>query len=181
MGGQVPYGYDEALKIHHLGSPEHPILSELLDTVGDGSGTKDMATSADTYLLAPPAGLLYVIDAIHLVITDGAALDVDGWGSLAALTLGCNFDIKQGVAPVSAHDFTSGVTLKSHGHLARLGPIEFTSTALGCIARVHICENTPFRLDGDRDETLVFQTLDDLTALSSMEVGVFGRVFYAKG
>jgi hypothetical protein len=185
MGGIAPYGFDEALKLRHLGGPQHPILSELLDTDGDGDGTTNMATTADVYFTQPPAGQLYVINTIDILIADDGLLDVDGWGSLVALTTGCKLDITRAetatITPYSVHDFTAGVALKHHGHLARLGDISFTDSALGCLVQVHLNDIPTFRLDGDRGEALVLETQDNLSGLVSMEVKIHGHIFFSKG
>jgi len=180
----LPYGMEQAAKQRLLGDPEHEIFFKLLDTVGNGTGVTDMSTTADVYFTRAPAGQIYVIDHITLTILDDAAIDIDGWGGLAALTNGCLFTLqRKETAAVTAYDifdFTGGVSLKDHAQLGRLGELNFTTDAGACLIQLHVALGSPVRLDGDKGESIVFETQDSLTALVRQEVAITGRLFHGQ-
>lgn len=179
----LPYGEAQAKKQMLLGDPEHELLFALLDTVGDGSGTKNMATTADVYLTKAPTNEIYVIDHITIGILDDSAIDVDGWGGIAALTTGCLFTIQREEGASAAYDifdFTGGETLKDHIQLGRLGEMNFISDATGCFVQLHMALGAPIRLDGDKGEAIVFEVQDNLSTLVRQEVAITGRRFLGK-
>ena len=160
-----------------MGSPVHDVLTRLLDTVGDGSGTTDMATTADIYYLTPPEGQIYIVENIFINILDDAALDIDGWGGIAALASGCKFNIFRGSS--SARDLTAGAPLQDHLQLGRYAKLEIETDAGGCIVHAHFAIPT-IRLDGDAGESLVFEVQDDLSSLVRQEVSVTGFLCQGK-
>lgn len=174
----LPYGLEQIDKWLAMGSPEHEILARLLDTVGDGSGTKDMAGAANVYFIQPPAGEIYLIRNIVLTISDDAGFDADGWGGLAALANGCKFEIrrKEGASPaVVVRDLTDGVVLKEHAQLGRYGSLSLAVDAGGgCVVQAMFEYLPVIRLDGDRKEQLVFQVQDSLANLVTQEMMVLG-------
>jgi hypothetical protein len=140
-----------------------------------------MAAAAARFYIKPPAKTVLIIDAIEITILDDAPIDIDGWGGLAALTTGCLFETRRREstsAAVVVKDFTDGVPLADHAQLANLGAISFVSDAGGCLVTVHIDLRGgpgPIRLDGDRGESLNFETQDSLIGLVRQNVAVIGR------
>jgi hypothetical protein len=175
----IPYGEEQIQKARSMGSPEHEILTRLLDTVGNGSGVKNMAAAADEYFLTPPAGSIYVVERVFINILDASAVDIDGWGGIAALVTGCKFEIRRQEAAASpaivARDLTGGETLKDHIQLGRYARLDIQSDAGGCTVQAEYAVPT-LRLDGDRGESLVFETQDSLVALVRQEVCVTGLI-----
>jgi len=174
----LPYGETEIRRAYELGSREHEILSRLLDSVGNGTGTKNMAGAADEYLIKPPAGEIFLIDQIIVTIEDGAAIDVDGWGALVALTNGCLFRVRRQEAAspvVTVKDLADGTPFKSNIQLGRLGELYIFSSMTGCLIQAKLKIPT-IRLDGQRGESLSFETQDDLSGLTRQEVAVLGFV-----
>lgn len=172
------YSMDAAYKQKLLGNPTNDILARYLDSVGDGSGTKNMAAAADEYFLAPGSNLIYVVDHIRIAIVDDAALDADGFGGLAALTNGCLLKVQSvdgNVADIV--DLTDDVSIKSHGELSGLGKLSIIDEAAGCFVQCDVELGAPIRLNGDRNERLLFKTQDDLSGLVSLYVFATGRIF----
>lgn len=176
----LPYSEESAARHKAIGSPNHAELVRHLDTNRDGTGTTDMATTADTYGIEPPAGTIYVIDKIRIAITDASALDADGFGGIAALTTGCLLEIREkpgDSAEQKIHDFVQAAAIKSHAHLMAMGQTELYAGTADCAVQTEIALGAPVRLDGNRNEALVFQTQDDLSALSGMGVLIVGREY----
>jgi hypothetical protein len=70
-----------------------------LDTVGDGSGTKnvvaDYSSGAQAFKLAPAAGQIFFIENLNIFLDAGAAMPAGVFGALgAALTNGFRPKIK---------------------------------------------------------------------------------------
>ncbi len=75
------------------------ILSRMLDTVGDGSGTK-IATanyaSATEFKIAPPADKAYAITRLLVHVADTGNLDPDAYGVGITLTNGIKVEVRDG-------------------------------------------------------------------------------------
>jgi len=175
------YSQDAAYKQKLLGNPTNDILARYLDSAGDGSGTKNMAAAADEYFLTPGSNLIYVVDHIRIAITDNVALDADGFGGLAALTAGCLFKV-QSVDSVVADivDLANGVPIASHGELSGLGRLSIIDEAAGCFVQCDMDLGAPIRLDGNRNERLLFETKAgavNVSGLVSLYVFATGRIF----
>ena len=178
------YSLDNANKQKALGNPTNDILNRFLDSVGDGSGTKDMAAAADIYYLTPPDGLVYVVDSLRITLGDATSFDADGFGGGAALATGCLLKLEEfnDVAAV-IHDFTDAVPIKSHEELAALGRLEVSDGLVqtpGCLVRCTIPwfeEGAPVRINGSKDERLAFTVADSLAGLTKMFVFAQGRIF----
>ena len=178
----LPYGPETLDKALLMGDPENSGFHRLLDSLGTGIGNKNMAAAAARFYIKPAAHEVVLVDQIEITILDDAPIDIDGWGGLAALTTGCLFEVRrrQSTSPASViRDFTNGVPLADHGQLANLGPITFTSTAGGCLVTVHMDLRNgsgPVRIDGDRGESLNFETQDSLVGLVRQNVCAIGRL-----
>jgi len=72
--------------------PHKILISQYLDTVGDGSGTKnaigDYATTATVLKIAPGTGAIYDIHRLIFSISDTGAMTTAKYGTLNALTAG---------------------------------------------------------------------------------------------
>lgn len=178
----IPYGPETLNKALLMGDPEHSIMHRLLDSLGDGSGNKNMAAVAGRFYMKPSAHEILIVDSIEITILDASPIDIDGWGGLAALVNGCLFETRrrESTSPaVVVKDFTGGVTLKDHAQLANFGPISFVSDVGGCLVTLHIelrNDSGPIRIDGDRGESLNFVTQDSLVGLVRQNVMAIGRL-----
>jgi len=175
------YSQDTAYKQKLLGNPTNDILFRYLDSVGNGSGTKDMGTTVDEYFIKPPAGFIYVIDKLRIAVVDNAVLVPSGFGGAAALVTGCLMKLQAaGSEIVDILDLLDGTPLKNHGELSALGILEIQDGAASCFVQCEVDyarDGAPLRLDGDRDERIMFKVQDDLSGYVSVYVSVTGRVF----
>jgi hypothetical protein len=176
----LPYSEESAARHKALGSPNHAELVRHLDTNRIGTGTTSMNTTADVYGIKPPSGIIYVIDAIRISFSDATALVASGFGGLAALANGCLLEIREdpgGSPEQSVRDLTLGAPIKTHVQLAAMGPTEIYSGAADCLVQSAVAAGAPFRLDGNRGESLVFAVQDDLSGLTEMGVVAVGREY----
>ncbi len=74
---------------HRRGGGRRGVMfTQLLDTVGDGTGTMNMGTTAATYKIAPPNNETWLIERILVSIFDVTKLTALGFGSLSVLNNG---------------------------------------------------------------------------------------------
>jgi len=102
-------------------------LSRLLDSNGDGTGTKniilDYRDPADgigetDYFIQPPAGEIFLITRLLVHIRDGGSFDAEKYGNGVTLTTGIVITLKRGAAVEV--DLTDGVPIKSNAQWAQL-------------------------------------------------------------
>lgn len=162
-----------------LGNANNDMLMRYFDSVGNSTGTKNMATTVDEYFLTPGVNDIYLIDSIRFAITDSSALDADGFGGIAALSNGCLLKLQEFNDVASdILDILDGVPIKSHGELSAIGDIMVSDTTIpGCFIRIDMHFSAPLRLDGSKYHRLMFKVQDDLSALVSVYVYTCGRVF----
>jgi len=174
-----PYSVESAEAHKLLGDPNHAELARYLDTVGDGSGSKNMHVAAATYRLSPPSGLIYVIDEIRIVGWDDTVAAGVSFMGLVALTLGCKLEIRSKPSDsdeIVIEDLTNGVTIKTNGDLACLGETILFNQGAESLVQCSI-KGTPYRLEGNKGESLVFQTQDSLANITGLHVMARGRIY----
>ena len=76
------------------------LFYQRLDTVGDGSGTSNIALSNGavtpvTFKIVPEAGELVKIARIMIFVEDTGTFDSGDWGNAVTLTNGFNFKLKR--------------------------------------------------------------------------------------
>jgi len=87
----------------------------LLDTVGDGTGTKNATGDYSTpqaFRISAPSGGLYMIERMIVHIRDAQALSADNYGNLAELTTGVSVKVYNG--DTEDVDLTDGEPIKNH-------------------------------------------------------------------
>ena len=95
------------------------IFSRTLDTVGDGSGTKNAnQVAATTFKLKPPAGLAMEVGRLIIQIRDNVAPNSDNYGNISALTNG--IDVKVTRNGELLRDLTDGLPVKSNADWGRV-------------------------------------------------------------
>jgi len=176
-----PFSAESAMAHKLIGDPNHAELFQYFDTVGDGSGAKDMATTARTYRVTPPTGMMYIVDEIRIVGWDETAAAGLTFMGISALSVGCKLEIRAQPGAsneVVIEDLTGGLTIKSNGQLATLGEtILFNqSDTAECLVQCSI-KGIPYRLDGNAGESFVFQTQDTLANVTEMYVAALGRKY----
>lgn len=95
------------------------LFSRALDTVGDGSGTKNAnQATATTFKLKPPAGLSMEVGRIIIQIRDSVAPNSDNYGNITALTNGIDVKITRNGSEI--RDLTDGLPVKSNADWGRV-------------------------------------------------------------
>ena len=174
-----PYSMESAEAHKLLGDPNHAELARYLDTNGDGTGTKDMSAAAATYRLAPPSGTIYVVDEIRIVGWDETVAAGVTFMGITALSNGCKLEIRSqpGTSDeIVIEDLTDGLPIKNNGHLANLGETILFNQGAESLVQCSI-KGTPYRLEGNKGESLVFQSQDSLANVREMYVMAKGRIY----
>jgi len=171
----------ESAEAHKLvGDPNHAEISRYLDTTGDGTGTKDMSAAAATYKLTPPAGTMYILDEIRIVGWDDQVAAGVTFMGITALTNGCKLEIRSQPSlsdAVVIQDLTDGLPIKSNGDLACLGNTVLFNQGAESLVQCSIKGFAPYRLEGSRGESLVFQVQDNLSTVTKLYVTALGRAY----
>lgn len=94
------------------------------DTNGDGSGSKQVtgnySLAEEEFFIAPPAGQIFQIHRLMVLIQDAGAFRADQYGGLGtALGTGIAVQKRSGAATVLA-DYTDGIPIKTNGAWSRL-------------------------------------------------------------
>lgn len=162
---------------------QNMLLYRYLDTVGNGSGTKnangDYSGGVTTFALAPPAATIYRVARMIVSIGDEKEMRADGYGAIvAALTNGIQVRIHNGSDTVL--DLTDGVPIKTNTQWGAacydVEPKTFGAGPNGLlVVRWTFTKAGQFlRLDGTANEELQVVLNDNLTALIS-------HYFFAQG
>jgi len=121
---QLGQGYHEgALRVIQAGAPPEDLLFRYLDTVGDGSGTKNAngdysSVAQDFKITTQPNISSNLIQALNIHIRDGSALSANEYGNVAALTNGVSVKIHN-ASNVAVIDLTDGIPVKSNAGWSR--------------------------------------------------------------
>lgn len=156
-------------------------LNRYLDTVGDGSGTKNANTNAATdFLIKPGSTQSFIIERLTVIVEDVGALAAAGYGALSALASGIDL-IHAQPAEVS---LLGGLLITRHYDWLRLphkAP-HVDTTALGGVSNnVFIAELVfpePLVLNGKygNDRLIVRVPAVDLTGLEGHYFRVNGTI-----
>jgi len=145
--------------------PASQIISQYLDTTGDGTGTTNMATTADTYLFAPTREC--AISRMLIYIEDNAQVVAGNYGGLSALTNGCSVTQVSGAVTLNLHGQN---TVKKNADWARLCyDVSYTTFGSG---NDYVQARWTFAKSGlpllmESGDTLNFVVADDLTSIVS--------------
>ena len=158
------------------------LLARLLDTNGDGTGTKsavgDYSTPEDFYI-QPEAGEYFRIQRLIISIEDGTGIKAELYGGLAALANGIT--LKHIDDSGTLVDFTDGVPVKTNAHWGRFAfdvdvkDWGITPTNELLVARFSFSKfGQALRLDGSKGGKLVVTLSDNMT-------GIIAHYFMAEG
>ena len=169
------------VETHHMNQG----IFRYLDTVGDGSGTKDaVGNYSDAglgqtdFILQPPVGSVFMLTRLLWSLADSGAMNSGGFGSGSALTNGIEIFKIQDATTVL--DVTDGLPIKTNGDWVRLcydldlhdfGPgnnylsARFTFLKSGAI----------ISLSGNNLEKLVVRLHDDMSGLAGQFFNVQGH------
>lgn len=161
-------------------------IEQLLDTVGDGSGTTNMATTSDTYLIAPPAGTVYALNRLNAYIEDGInqKFGANLYGALPALTTGIDISVE---AASGRLKLLSPMSIQKIGHWGLLTGVDMFFTNFPDSSADMAMVRWTFKkgggaiwLNGDKGEFLQIIIHDDLSDLVEHTVSVQGFRYVAR-
>jgi len=191
----------EALHYYEPGSPygvavsaDHPLpvviestasnvgagdmLYRILDTNGDGTGTKnavgDYGTPEDFYIEAP-AGYTYFLNRLLVHIGDASTLNGDEYGNKTALSIGATLKVLDGATEVL--DILDGLTIQKNADWGRVAyDVHIFDEGTGdnyVMARLTFgAAGSPLKLDpGQR---LCVRLSDDMTGIDEQYFKVQG-------
>lgn len=101
----------------------YPRIDRALDTIGDGSGTKnanvDGSSTPVLFRINPPSvGCSYLIRMI-VTISDAGGFAADSYGNLAELSNGLQVGMFNSVGEAIVEDYLDGLPIKSNGAWSR--------------------------------------------------------------
>jgi hypothetical protein len=181
-----PYSEESAYAHKLIGDPNHAELDRFLDTVGDGSGSKEMNTVANVFRLKPPDGTIFLVERILISGWDNAIASGGTFIGTSALTTGCKLEIREkpgATAESVIQDLTDGIPIKNNGELGTMGRLLITNdaAAVQCLVQCIIEPGAPYRIEGKRGESLVFESQVTLAAILGLRVKAIGRIYTNDG
>lgn len=164
------------LPVSNAGNGEQNLIfSRLLDTVGDGTGTKNATGNysggATTFKILPPASTIFRVTRLLVYVKDTAGMVASEYGNLgSALTNGIQIRVHNGTTTVV--DLTDGDPITEN---ADYGKFCYDVQVLGwgagddiLLARWTFSKaGQDLRLDGDATEALEVILNDDFSGLLS--------------
>ena len=179
---KVQYGVDGSATDVSASNPlpttgvTHTPLFRYLDTVGDGTGTKDAignySGAEEEFFIAPPAGTVYQINRLIVEVRDGNGMRAEHYGTLgAALTNGIEVQTRTGVS-TTVIDLSDGLPITTNAEWGGLCfDAEVKAWGAGddflLVRWTFASSGGNIRLDGDSGERLAVILNDDLTGLGS--------------
>lgn len=147
-------------------------MSQYLDSVGDGTGTKnligDYSGAATIFKIQPPAGEIYHLNRLMVYIEDVGTFDSGSYGNGISLTNGVKFRISDNSGVL--HDMTP-INIKKNVHWDRtFFDVKINNYGTGneaLIGRWTFANDygAPVILNGDNNERLEVVLEDDFTGL----------------
>jgi len=175
-----------ALKVHvsndvilSTAGAQKEIIVQRLDTVGDGSGSSNMAVDGSVtpviFRIKPPAGEIWRIASWNIYVQDSGTFDASLWGNGITLANGIATSFFDGTSSISLLQHT----IKSSGDVSAVATrIDYLTMGSGdTILTAHwdfILQGQYIRLVGDNNEELRVVISDDLTGLTAQYVQAMG-------
>ena len=154
-------------------------LYRYLDTVGDGSGTKNAngnyATTPQTFQIVVPAGKGFTIESMIIHISGTTNFQIFGYGSInAALTNGITL---QAVVGGVTFNFVDGLPFKTNDDLSHIAPninhVTYSGTGDSIVVQFQISDfGIPLTLSPGDSLQIVLH--DNFTTLTSQHFIVKG-------
>lgn len=161
-------------------------VEQALDTVGDGSGTTNMATTSDTYFIAPPAGTIYALNRLNAYVEDGIneKFGADLYGGIAALTTGIDISVEDANGRLK---LLTPKRIQKIGHWGLLAGVDMfftdfpaSSADMAMIRWTFEKGGGAIWLNGDKGEFLQMVIHDDLSDLVEHRAAVQGFRYRAR-
>jgi len=160
-------------------------LSRHLDSTGDGTGTKDMATTADSYYLTPASNERFVVHNLIIHYKDTGTMDTNAYGNALTLSSGILLDVTNS-ADASIFDLLDGEPVTTNPEWTKFaaGSAGFQHSVIGSGPEL-ISVNFNFELlfgialtiDGHLGESLRMTIQDDMSNLDEHEALATGHIF----
>ena len=161
-------------------------ISQHLDSVGDGSGTKQfigdyLTTSIITARIQPAEGSSYELHRIFINISDGGSVQTDTYGALAALTAGITMFVAD-ASGTKFHLCDPDFPIKTNSGWAEICfDLEYVTLGGG---NTHVHARLSFDkftkqgilLDGDKGDYFGVTINDTLTGLTEHNFHIQGHV-----
>lgn len=168
----IPQNYDIDPEID---GPQKTIISRHLDTVGNGTGTKNAngnySGAATIFKIQPSGGVNFRIRTLTVFIADNGILDAGSYGDAITLTNGIQVRIQNNSGTIV--DITDGVKILTNGNWARLSGFQnrMIDTGTGDDYWVFVISfrekyGQDIRLVGSNNERLEVVLNDNLTGLT---------------
>lgn len=172
----------EILRVEEKIDDNHQLLFRVLDTNGDGTGTKaatgDYSVTPGLFYIQPPVGTVYNINTLTVHVGDTGALTAEGYGAGIALTNGIAIKVKDGSGDLV--DLLDGIALIDNELWAHLYS-RFTFQNFAAAASFYSSETIfpeklgrALVLNGDSGEYLEVALNDDFSGLDHQHFIVTG-------
>lgn len=145
-------------------------VDQLMDTVGDGTGDAEMATSAAVYKCVPSPDRIYVLSRMNVYIEDNTKFRGDRYGASASLVNGIDITIHDGSGSLFRY---TPYPIRKIGHWHLLAGVDmfFTDFPIGndiAAVRWSFWKGSGYMvLNGDKGEFLQVEVRDDISDLVS--------------
>lgn len=157
-------------------------LHQRLDSNGNGTGTMDMATTADEYYIEPAATQVATIETLRFIMRQSGDFPWEEFAATTgALATGCLLKIKQNNAGLFTvvKDLLAGTVIALNADYLHFGEVSTSistsnDSVLVATFNFRALLGYPIILYGDRHYLLSFETQDDLSALESFECWASG-------
>jgi len=148
---------------------------KILDADFDGTGTTNMATTADEYGFAPAQGELVEINRIVITLSDATVATHVLYGGTTALSTGCLLQIKND--STTTRDLLDTEVIKTNADLARQATWWNISNETNSALLTFVWDfgNHPIPVTGSStNERISFEVQDDLSTLVDHTVAIYG-------
>lgn len=125
--------------------------------------TADMVAAAATYDITPTDPAIYRIEELRMMMSTAAAVEMDAFGNLSALSNGITIKVRDADGDVYSVIDTA---IKSLNDLALYGDLKLFEQSASFTALWVFKPATPIRLEGGDGEYLRIETLDSLATHS---------------
>lgn len=173
------------LPVTDAGIQQTDLLCRFLDTVGDGTGTKnaigDYSGAEEEFFIAPAAGQIFHIARLLVTVEDTAGFAAAEYGNLgSALTNGIKLEVRTG-ASTTVLDFVDAEPITTNAEWGTFNfDVDVKTWGAGnefLLARWTFSKTDgALRLDGDAGERLSIILEDDLTGLVTHKFLVQGYI-----
>ena len=154
-------------------------ISQLLSTVGDGSGITEMASATiNEYIYKPASGTVAILERALITIEDATIFAANKYGGVTALTNGLSVTLKDG-NDATIHNFSPNAIKKTY-HWGLMAGSDVTPEAFAAGADRVVIRWTftkggyPLVINGDKGEYFSVNVTDDLSGLVSHLIQIQG-------